>query len=149
VKVKRKIVAVPALAAETSRAEYVAVVEPICHRNTQANERILKGVKSEVKRGKLKPAAALAKAAAALQKTYAELKAVPQPAADAARLATWLTYVKSESTLLNATAKELRAGNKSKASHEEAKLVHNANLANSEVRPFGFHCCRFEPARFT
>ncbi len=45
-------------AAKVSRDEYQATVEPIRKRNTQANERILKGVAREVKRDKLKPVAA-------------------------------------------------------------------------------------------
>jgi hypothetical protein len=35
-----------AFAAEVSRPEYKAAVEPICKANTKANERILKGVRS-------------------------------------------------------------------------------------------------------
>ncbi len=55
-----------AQAAETSRAEYKAAVEPICQKNTEANKQLLRGVKAEVRRHKWKPAARqLARAAAA------------------------------------------------------------------------------------
>ena len=47
------VVAIPAIAAEeTSRAEYKAKVEPICKTNSEANEKILKGVRSKVQQGK-------------------------------------------------------------------------------------------------
>ncbi|HVC08287.1 MAG TPA: hypothetical protein VND98_11990 [Solirubrobacterales bacterium] len=139
-----------ALAAELTTAGYTAQVEPICHRNSTANEKILKNVKKDVKQGKLRPAAtALAKAATALNKTYAELQVVPQPGAEEAKLAKWLGYVKKEASLLSATGKALRANQKSKASHDETQLNHYANLANSTVFSFHFKYCKFEPSKYT
>jgi hypothetical protein len=139
-----------ALAAETSRAEYVAAVEPICRANTKANERILAGVRTEVRAGKLAPAAAsFATAAAALKQTVRELKAVPQPVADAARLGRWLDYAGKEATQFEAVAAKLRAGQKGTAEHLVVGLTETANRANVTVLPFEFHYCRFEPSRFT
>jgi hypothetical protein len=139
-----------ALAAETTRTEYVATVEPICKVNTQANEKILKGVKAEVKANKLKPAAAqFTKAAAALKKTYAQLSAVPKPPADTAKLTKWLRYVKAEVALIEATATKLKVGNKLAAEAMVVRLTHTANLANNQVAAFEFQYCRFEPSRFT
>jgi hypothetical protein len=138
-----------AFAAETTRSEYVAVVEPICKANTNANERILHNVKREVIQGKLKPAAAaLAKASKALDATYAQLRAVPQPAADTSTLTKWLGEVKHGAALFAETAGALRVGNKAKASKDESKLTHNAVLANDTVMFFEFHYCHFEPSRF-
>ena len=139
-----------ALATETSRAEYVAAVEPICHSNTQASEKILKGVKAEVKAGKLAPAATqFAKAAKALKRTLAQLKAVPQPTADAARLAKWFGYIGNEVELFEATAKKLKAGDKDGAEKMTLILTHTANLANDQVLVFGFRYCHGEPSRFS
>ena len=73
--------AVPAFAAETSPDEYKAQVEPICKANLKANEKILDGVRENVKTGKLSKASRqLLGAASALKKTRAELLKVPQPA---------------------------------------------------------------------
>lgn len=139
-----------AAAEEVSQEAYVAKVEPICEKNSKANEKILGNVKKDVKRGKLKlAAAALAKASTALGKTYGELKAVPQPTASEATLAKWLGYVKKEQILLASTGKALKANQKSKASHDETELNHYANLANSTVFSFHFHFCRFEPSKYT
>ncbi len=137
-------------AAETSRDEYVATVEPICKANTEANERILKPVKAQVKAGKLSQAAQrFSKASTALKKTYTQLAAVPQPAADAAKLGTWLGYVKTEGDLFAAVAAKLKAGQKGAAQAKVNKLSSNANQANATVLSFNFRYCRFEPSKFT
>lgn len=139
-----------ALATETTRAEYVAQVEPICKTNTQADEKILDGVEAEVKNGKLKPAAKqFSKASAALKKALAQLKAVPKPAADNAKLTKWLGYVKTEAELFASTAKKLKSGDKEGAGKMEIRLTHNANLANNTVLDFEFRYCRVEPSKFS
>jgi hypothetical protein len=145
------LLAVPlAEATETTRAEYTTRVEPICKANTQANEKILDGVRAEVKKGKLGPASKqFTRASAALKKTLGQLKAVPQPAADEARLAKWLGYVKTEAELFGSTAKKLAAGDKGGAQAMVIRLTHNANLANNQVLGFDFTYCRFDPSKFT
>ena len=139
-----------ASAAELDRAEYKAQVEPICKVNAQANERILKPVRKLVKKGKLKQAATrFNQASAALKKTYNQLKGVPQPSADEARLAKWLGYVKTEADLFAKAAKKLKAGQKGAAQSVVNKLTSTANQANASVLSFEFHYCRFEPSKFT
>lgn len=139
-----------ASAEEVTRDSYTAQVEPICKTNTEANEKILKGVRQMVKQGKLKPAGAqFSKAAKALKGAYAQLKAVPQPPADAAKLGKWLSYVKTEADLFESAASALKAGNKTKAQTFVIKLTHNANLANNQVLSFGFRYCKLEPSKFT
>jgi phosphomevalonate kinase len=142
--------AMPALAAEVTRDSYREAVEPICKTNTEANERILKGVRKEVKQGKLKPAAlSFEKAAKALRKTVRELKAVPQPPDDEARLSKWLKVVGEEASLFQTAGGQLRAGNKVAAQETVLRLTHNANKANNDVIPFEFRYCRLEPSKFT
>jgi hypothetical protein len=142
--------AVPlAFAAEQTREAYVAEVEPICETNTKANEKILKNVKSEVKAGKLAPAgASLTAAGKALKKTWTELGAVPQPAADSAKLTKWLGYVKGEAELFEKAGTLLKAGKKAPAQQVVNKLSKNADLANFEVVSFDFRYCKFEPSKF-
>ena len=139
-----------ASAEEVTRDSYLAQVEPICKTNTKSNEKILSGVRKEVKAGKLASAGAkFSKAAAALKKAYAQLKAVPQPSADTAKLGKWLSYISEEITLFEAGAKALKANDKHKTETLVAKLNHAANLANSQVISFGFHYCKLEPSKFT
>lgn len=139
-----------AAGAEVSRETYREAVEPICKTNTQANERIFKGVRADVRHDRLKPAAlAFEKAAKALKRTLAQLRAVPRPSADKAKLAKWLGFVKDEVDGFQAVAAQLRAGEKADAAREVLELTHNAYLANNVVIGFEFEYCRFQPSRFT
>lgn len=139
-----------AMAAEITREEYKAKVEPICKTNTEANEKILKGVRQKVKAGKLKAAGTqFEKAGKALHRAIVQLKAVPQPTADEAKLAKWLKYVGEEEKLFLKGAKQLKAGNKTGAQATVIRLNHNANQANNQVLAFEFKYCRFEPSKFT
>jgi hypothetical protein len=138
-----------ASAAPTSREGFVAAAEPICKTNTEANERILAKVRSEVKEGELKPAAIAFEAAAkALQATLRELKALARPPADAARIKAWFADVEVELGLFKATAKKLRSGDRVGAERMSVKLTRAASQANDEALPFEFHYCRAEPSRF-
>jgi hypothetical protein len=144
------LVAQGAMGAEQTRESYVAQVEPICKVNTKANERILKGVKAEVKAGRLKVAAAqFSKAGAALKKTLTQLRNVPQPTADKAKLTKWLSYIKTEVQLFERTAAKLKAGNKVGAEAMAVRLTQTANLANGQVVAFEFKYCRVDPSLFT
>jgi hypothetical protein len=145
------MLAVPfAQATEMTRESYKAAVEPICKTNAEANERILKGVRKEVKEGKLKLAGTkFSKAATALHRTLLQLRAVEKPPADTTKLEKWLKDVALEVTLFQKTAKDLKDGNKAGAQAMVIKLTHNATQANNLVLGFEFHYCRFEPSKFT
>jgi hypothetical protein len=139
-----------AYAAEISRDEYKAQVEPICKANSQANDKILKPVRSLVKKGKLKQAASrFTQASTALKRALRQLQAVPQPSADEARLAKWLGYVKTEADLFSQAAKKLKAGKKGAAQKIVNKLTSTANQANATVLSFEFRYCRLEPSKYT
>jgi hypothetical protein len=133
-----------------TREGYIAQVEPICKANADANSRILKGVRTKVQNDQLKPAAAqFAKAAAALRKTLTQLRAVPQPSADAARLGRWLKLIGEEADLLQSTATKLRKGDKFGAQKMAVRLTQTARRANNEVISFEFRHCAADPSQFT
>lgn len=136
-------------AAEISRAEYVAKVEPICKANTEANKKIFKGAKEEVKAGELKKGAThFFRAATALGKTIKQLKAVPQPTADEAKLKKWLGYLETEQSYFKRIGEALAAEDKPKAQSLSVRLNRNSNLANNTVLAFGFDHCRIDPTKF-
>lgn len=144
------VLAATAFAAEVSRDEYKEAAEPICKTSAKENERILSGVRKEVKQGKLKTAAAkFAKASKVQSRTLKQLEALPQPAADEARLGKWLSYLKIEAELFEQAGRKLKAGDKPGAEHVFAKLTPNANKANNQVLPFEFHYCRIEPQKLS
>lgn len=141
--------AVAAAAVET-REQYKVLVEPICQKNKQASDRLLKGVKNLVKQNKLKLAGEkFAKAATALEKTQKELAQVEQPPADTAKLGKWLTEIKSEVALMRTISRKFKAGDKSKATSLAVKLQNNANKANNLVIVFQFHYCKIDPSQYT
>jgi hypothetical protein len=139
-----------AVAMATDRPEYKAAVEPICKSNRQTSDRILKPVKSLVKKDKLKQASvAFAKAAAALEKARKKLAAVEQPPADAARLTKWLKEIKGEVALMKTISRKFKQGNKSKATSLAVKLQNNARKANNNVIVFSFNYCKIDPSKYT
>ncbi|HEY0392789.1 MAG TPA: hypothetical protein VGC63_13895 [Solirubrobacterales bacterium] len=139
-----------AQAVEATRESYKEAVEPICKTNVQANERILKNVRANVKAGKYKLAASqFTKAANALHKAIPKLKAVPQPPADKANLAKWLKYIEEEEGYFRQIAKKLKAGDKNGATAMQIRLSHTANQANNQVLAFEFKYCRVEPSKFS
>ncbi len=145
------LLASAAFGAEPSeeRAEYVARAEPICKTNVNANKRIFKGAKAQVKAGKLKQASKhFSRAATAFGKTIRQLRAIPQPPNDAAKLTMWLGLLKDEKALIQKIGKALAAENKHKAESLSVDLNHNSNKANNAVVSFGFNYCRIEPSRF-
>lgn len=139
-----------ASAAEVTRDSYREAVEPICKVNVQANERILKGVKAKVKAGKLTAAAKqFTKAADSTHKAILKLKSVPQPPADEARLAKWISYIEQEERYFRQIAKKLDAGQRNGATEIQIRLRHTANQANNEVIVFEFRYCRVESSKFS
>jgi hypothetical protein len=139
-----------AFAAEVSREVYKEAAEPVCKASAKANEQILAGVRTEVKKGQLKTAAVkFAKASKEQAQTLKELEALPRPSADEARLTKWFSYLKIEAELFATAGKKLNAGDKAGAEHVFTKLSVNINKANNEVLPFGFNYCRLNAAKLS
>jgi len=141
--------AVPSFAAEPTQESYVQAVEPICKANTEANEKILKGVRQAVKAGHYDAAAKqFAAAAKALKRTRAQLLQVPKPAADATRLTKWLGYVKTEATLFESISRKLAKDEVTSAQKMVVRLISNARQANNQVLDYEFRYCKFQPSKF-
>lgn len=138
-----------ASAAGTAVTEYKEQVEPICKRDTEANEKILDGVRANVKAGKLKQASRqLSAAAKALKQAYGQLSKVPKPTEDAARLTKWLQGVKTEAELFEATSRKLAKGEKNAAQKMIVRLQSNATKTNNQVLDYEFRYCRLQPNKF-
>ena len=138
-----------AIEADPTREEYVAAAEPICKSNTEANSRILKGVKEQVKRGDLAVAGRrFIRASTALGKAVNRIAALPQPSADEVKLDKWIGYLRSEKTLLRKIGKALKGDEKFKAQKYATQLSRNNTRANNTVISFGFKHCRIESSKF-
>lgn len=143
------LVAIPASAEEVTPQAYKEQVEPICQKDTEANEKILDGVRANVKAGKMKKASRqLSGAAKALKQARAQLAAVPKPAEDSARLTKWLAGVKVEAELFEATAAKLAKGEKNAAQKMIVRLQSNATKTNNVVLDYEFRYCRLQPSKF-
>jgi hypothetical protein len=135
---------------DQTRESYATVVEPICKQNTKANEQILAGVRKKIKQGKLKVAAGqFARASTAFGEAVKQLRAVPQPPADATKLSKWLGLLEEEKKLLGEIGKALKANQKPKAQTLSVRLTHNGNLANNAVLGFEFDYCLIDSSRFS
>jgi hypothetical protein len=135
---------------EQTRESYVAAVEPICKKNTKTNERLLDKVPKMVKEDKLKAAAKKVNAAAASGKQAVKaIKGVPQPVADAAKLAKWVGLLEKEQKLLGELGQAMNAENKRKVQLLTVKLTHNGNQANTAVLGFDFDYCLIPTDQFS
>lgn len=142
--------AVAITAADQTREAYVAAVEPICKRNTLANRRVLAGVRGQIRQGKLRLAGAkFLRASTAFGKAVAEIRAVPQPPGDVARLAKWLRALSEERELLRRIGKALKDDERRRAQKYSVALSHNENVANNAVLGFEFDYCLIEQSRFS
>jgi hypothetical protein len=138
-----------ARAEELTREEYVGRAEPICKANVEANKRIFEGAKQEVKEGELKKASKhFFRAATAFGKTIRQLKAVPKPSADEAKLNKWFGYLEAEEDFIRRIGAALAHEERHKAEAISVKLNRNSTRANNTVLGFGFDYCRIDPSRF-
>lgn len=144
------LAAAPSVGAEEpTRESYVAQLEPICKANVDANRKIFKGAKGEVNRGELKKASRhFTRAATAFAKTTRQMEAVPQPPADAAKLAQWFDLLRAEKDYIQQIGQALAAEKRHQAESISVKLRNNSTKANNAVLGFGFDYCRIEPSRF-
>jgi hypothetical protein len=138
-----------AIEASPTREEYVAKVDPICKRNAEANAHILKGVKQEVQGGELAPAGKqFVRASSALGKAVGQIVAVPQPAADRAKLTRWIGYLKKEKAYLQGIGQQLKANRKNKAYMTGVELKSNNRKANAAILGFEFQHCTIDQSSF-
>jgi hypothetical protein len=144
------LVAVPvALAATPEQQEYAERVEPICKANSEANSRILEGVKTQVQKDELVPAGKrFIRASSALGKTVTQIAKVPRPEAYAAKLEKWIGYLKKEKTYLQQIGSKLKGKDKYHAQKLAVELNKNNNKANNTVISFPFKECRIDSSRF-
>lgn len=140
---------VAAAAEAPTRDQYVSQLEAVCKPDAEATEQGMKGVRDDVRAERLTVAAGkFAKATTIFGTTVRTISAVPRPPADAARLGKWFGYLKSQDGYLKQITAQLRAGRAIKAQRLTARFIHNGNLANNVVLPFGFDYCSFKFSRY-
>jgi hypothetical protein len=132
-----------------TRDEYVAEVDPICEKNTNANKPILKAARQKVNAKNLKGAGAdFFRVSDNFGRTLKAIEAVPRPSEDSTRLEKWFTFLKTVQTNLRKVGKALKEENKVRASHEKIRAERSSNAANNVSFVFGFRYCRLTPSQF-
>lgn len=143
------LAAVASAAAAPTRDEYVTRLETICKPDAEATQRAMKGARGDVNAERLALAAGkFAKATSIFGATVSEISTVPRPPADAAKLGKWFGYLNRQESYLAQITAQLRAGHAIKAQRLTARFIHNGNLANGVVLPFGFDYCGFKFSRY-
>jgi hypothetical protein len=137
-------------AAETpERTEYVAQLEKICKPGSEATQRAVQGVRSDVRAERLRVASLkFARAKRIFARTVREISAVPRPPADAATLTRWFTHLTQEKLYLDRIAVALRTENVPRFQRVLAEFFRQGNQANNTVISFRFNYCAFKPSRF-
>lgn len=140
---------VAAAEAGPSRSEYVTRLEGICKPHALATERATKGVRADIRAGRLAVAAGkFGQATRIFGATVRAIAPQPRPSADVPRLAKWFSYLNSQESYLKEITVQLRAGHTIKAQRLTARFIHSGNLANNVVLAFGFDYCSFKFSRF-
>jgi hypothetical protein len=132
-----------------TRPEYVARLERICRPGSEATQRAVEGVRSDVRSERLALAATkFSRAERIFGRTVRAISTVPRPAADAATLARWFADLGREKVYLGRIAATLQASNVAGFQRVSARFIHEGNRANNVVVSFGFNYCSFKPSRF-
>jgi hypothetical protein len=138
-----------AAAAEPTRAEYAAQLERICKPGSEATQRAVRGMRSDVRSERLRLAASkFAKAKRIFGGTVNSISKVPRPAADRAILARWFAALGRETDYLGRTAAALRAEDIARFQRVSGKFFQQGSRANNVVVSFGFNYCNFKSSRF-
>ena len=134
---------------EATRADFIRTAEPICARDTRRNVRILKGVRKQVREGKLAPAGRrFTRATRAFTQTLRAVLGIPRPAEDRQLLNRWIKYLIKQRSYLAQISKALGNDDGFQAQRLSLLLIRNANQANQSVRGYGFRHCLIRPNKF-
>jgi hypothetical protein len=139
----------PASAEAPTRTEYVVRLEAICKPRVEATERVMKGVRADVRAERLGIAAGkFAKGTGIFAGTVTKMAPVPRPTADKERLKRWFAILHEEETWLRRITAALRERHTIQAQRDTARFIHTGNRANNVVIAFGFDYCSFRFSRF-
>jgi len=143
------VVAIAHAADEPTREDYVAKVETICKQNISVSQRILKGASARIKKRDLVPAGRqFIHVSIALGKSIKRIALVPRPPADEIRLRKWIVFLGKVKTRLRRLGRELKTGERLKATHEKINIERSSNATNNVGFVFQFHYCRLTRSSF-
>jgi hypothetical protein len=142
--------------AASTRAEYIAQVDPICQsfegpvddgwtayvRNFKRWVRAAKhGTPKAIVRGAKRTARSLAQWAQTLTRLFDQIAAVPPPAEDAATLSAWINHRRQANAYNVATASAIMRGKVRKAVRLGSRAGTEAEASGRAISEFGFQVC--------
>jgi hypothetical protein len=140
---------VPETAEGPTRGEYVTGLERTCKPGAQETQRAMKGVRDDVKEGRIPLAThKFGEAAKIFGRTIKTIERAKRPTADLGRLKKWFVYLNRQEGYLKEITAQLRVNHTIKAQRLTARFIHNGNLANNVVLAFGFNWCSFKFSRY-
>jgi hypothetical protein len=136
-------------AEDPTRPEYVAQLEQICKPGSEATQRAVHGMRSDIRSERLRLAATkFAKAKRIFAHTVNSISTVPRPQADRATLARWFDALGRETAYLGKSAAALRAEDVARFQRVSTQFFREGSKANNVVVSFGFNYCDFRSSRF-
>jgi hypothetical protein len=125
-----------------TRQQYVAKAERVCAKTDKKMTALTRAASKEAKAGNAKRAGnKFGQVASAFGKGVGQLKKIPKPTADRAKLTKWLRSLGVDVKLLAAEAKAYKAGNASKLSKAVKAAKKHGPKTNAIVGGFGFRSC--------
>ncbi len=141
--------AVSAAAEGPTRTAYVAQLEQICKPGSEATQRAVHGMRSDIRSERLQLAATkFAKAKRIFARTVGSISTVLRPQADRATLARWFKALARETAYLGKSADALRAEDIARFQRVSTEFFRQGSKANNIVVSFGFDYCDFRSSRF-
>jgi hypothetical protein len=136
-------------AVEATRPEYVAQLEKICKPGSEATQRAVSGMRSDIRAEKLQLAATkFAKARRIFAGTVSAISTVPRPVGDRSTLSRWFAALDRETDYLGRTATALRAEDIPRFQRVSGRFFQEGSKANNVVVSFGFNYCNFKSSRY-
>jgi hypothetical protein len=136
-------------AAEQTRSQYVAQLEKICKPGSEATQRAVRGMRSDIRSERFRLAATkFSKAKRIFAGTVGSIARVPRPTADRATLTRWFAALGRETDYLGRTAAALRAENLPRFQRVSGRFFQEGSKANNVVVSFGFTYCNFKSSRY-
>lgn len=138
-----------AAAAEQTRSEYVALLEKICKPGSDATQRAVRGMRSDIRAERFRLAATKFSAAKRIfAHTVSSISTVPRPKSDRPTLTRWFAALGRETDYLGRTAAALRAEDLPRFQRVSGRFFQEGSKANNVVVSFGFNYCNFKSSRY-
>lgn len=134
---------------ELTRPEYVARLEKICKPGSEATQRAVRGMRSDIRSERFQLAASkFSKAKRIFAGTVRSISVVPRPGADRETLARWFVVLGREKDYLGRTAAALHAEDVPRFQRVSGRFFQEGSKANNIVVSFGFDYCNFKSSRY-